>query len=282
MISGLADARVRRSAARWLGAACVLGFAASAAVMAGLGYGLDRWVFLVLVWAVLIYAPLRILIESSETSGARAVQALAAQLATDPYRYTHAASLPVIIRDLASREVVLPRICHPQHLRQAVDAAVALIAWGNARRDVHTAMTDIIRTLVAALAARAATLSAAVNGEANSSIQARWEGARSLGALGALIAILAAAFADRWGEPPLVPALGGRSLAAYLASALDYCDEASLQVDALPWTEPPLASSLADGTLELIGGRWQAFLDAGLPAPRALSAFVAAVAPPVV
>lgn len=279
-MSGLADARVRRSAARWLTAVCVLGLAASAAVMAGLGYGLDRWVFLILVWAALIYAPLRILIEASEAWGTRARRALTAQIATDPNRYTHAASLPVVIRDLASREVTLPRICHPQHLRQAGDAAVALIEHGNARRDARAGMTDIIRTLVAALAARAASLSAAVNGEADGSIQARWEGARSLGALGALIAILAAAFADRWGEPPVVPALGERSLAAYLASALDYCDEASLQVDALPWTEPPLASSVADGTLEVIGARWQAFLDAGLPAPRALSAFVAAVAPP--
>lgn len=248
--------------------------------MAGLGYGLDRWVFLLLVWTALIYVPLRILIEASEAWGTRTRRALTAQIAANPNRYTHAALLPVVVRDLGSREVTLPRICRPQHLRQATDAAVALITRGNAHGDARAAMTDIIRTLVAALAAGAASLSAAVNGEADGSIQARWEGARALGALGALTAILAAAFADRWGEPPVVPALGERSLADYLASALDYCDEASLQVDALPWTEPAIPPSLADDTLEGIAARWQAFLDAGLPAPRALSAFVEAVSPP--
>lgn len=263
----------------------MLGFLASFALTIGLGRGVDRWVFLGLVWGVLIYAPLRILIESSEAFGTKTRRRLAAQLASDPNRYTHAGFLPLLIRDLAPRAVTLPRICRPQHLQQAIEAAVALIAEANARRDARGAMSGIIRVLVAALAAETASLSAASSGNAAGSIQERWEGARAVGALGALIGIMGAAFADRWGEPPTVSELGEHSLADYLASALDYCDEASLRVDAIPWVGPPLASpppgpSPADEMLGVIGGLWRAFLNAGLPAPRAMRAFVDAVAPP--
>jgi hypothetical protein len=277
VLSSLADASVRRTIARWLAPVCVLGFLTSAGVMVGLGYGLDRWVFLLLVWSALIYVPLRILLETAGAWGTRARMALAERIVSDPQRYTRTAYLPVIVDALAAGEVTLPRICLPRHLRQAIAAAVALLEHANTRVDARAALTEIIHALVTALDAQAARLSAAVQGEASQNIQARWEAARALGALGALTGILAAAFADRWGDPPVISALGDRSLAAYLAAALDYCDEASLQVDALPWTEPPVASALSDDAAAVITARWQAFLDAGLPAPKALGAFVTAV-----
>jgi hypothetical protein len=60
---------------------------------------------------------------------------------------------------------------------------------------------------------------------------------------------------------------------------MDYCDEAALQSDATPWMAPPLTSDVPPERAEAIRTTWLAFLAAGLPAPRALDAFVATLLP---
>jgi hypothetical protein len=269
LLSRLADPGARRAAGRGLLVACAAGFAVTLALLAA-GGGLHRWVFALLVWGALVFVPLRILIESAETLGARARRAVAAEAAADPRRYERPAYLPFVVAALADRGPPPPRICTPAHARQAAEAAAALL--GRIQRSGRDAEVHrgALRALVAAVAQSAADVSAAAAGN----IQARWDGARALGALSVLTSIVGAAFDDRWGAPADLPELDGRALDDYLAAALDYCDEAALQVDALPWTEPTLATSTdARGVV----AAWQAFLAAGLPAPRALAAFLDAL-----
>jgi hypothetical protein len=279
LLSSLADPETRRSAGRWLLAVCATGFIASLAVLAGLGFGLDRWIFLLLIWTVVIFMPLRILIESAETLGTGARRALARRMAADPRRYEHPSYMPIIIRDLATSTVTLPRICHPRHGRSASEAAVAIISHANRGPVPQDHVLEAIRHLLAATAHEASMVSGSATGAAAQSIQARWEGARALGALGALVTLLSASYTDRWGTLPRIPELGGRRLDAFLAAAMDYSDEAALEVDALPWIEPPLDPTLPAAMLTEIHQAWHAFLAAGLPAPRALQAFVASVLP---
>ncbi|MDQ7859835.1 MAG: hypothetical protein RB149_13625, partial [Armatimonadota bacterium] len=273
LLSRLADPGARRAAGRWLLVACAAGFAATLAVLAA-GGRLDRWVFALLAWGALVFVPLRILIEAAETFAARARRAVSAEAAADPRRYERAAYLPFVVAALADRAPPPPRICTPAHARAAAEAAAALL------ERVHRSGRDAevhrgaLRALVTAVAQSAADVSAAATGGAAGNIQARWEGARALGALSVLTSIVGAAFDDRWGRPADLPELNGRGLDDYLAAALDYCDEAALQVDALPWTEPPLpAAADARGVV----ASWQAFLAAGRPAPRALAAFLDAL-----
>jgi hypothetical protein len=279
LLSQFADPAVRRTAGWWLLAACLSGFVLSMAVMAGLGYGLQRWVFILLVWTVLIFVPARILIESAATLGARARRALAARLAADPRRYERSAALPLILADLAERTVTLPRICRPRDGRAATAAAVGVVLGANATRGAQDVLRETIRRLVLVIGQEASALSASVTGAAADNVQARWEGARDLGAMAALASILAAVSADRWGTFPSVPELGGRGLEPYLAAAMDYCDEAALEVDALPWTEPPVPSNLPEETLREIRDAWHEFMAAGLPAPRALESFLVTIIP---
>ncbi len=277
MLSHLADADARTAAARWLLALCLIGFAATLVGLSAFGYGLDRWLFVLLVWTALVFVPLRILLESLQTVGAGMRRTVAGRIATDPRRYDDPAMLPLAIQTLFDREVVLPRICKPQHGQQARDAAAAIIGGTSGRPDAAEELTRVIRTLLATSSQEAAALSAAATGSAADNIQARWEGARALGALGALVRLLGAACADRWGVGPAVPELEGRTLRDFLDAVLDYCDEAALQVDALPWTEPLLTPEMPAVSMEEIRGTWRGFLAAGTPAPRALAAFVGAV-----
>ncbi len=278
ILSHLADADARTAAARWLLALCLIGFAGTLAGLSAFGYGLNRWLFVLLVWTALIFVPLRILLESLQTVGAGVRRTLAGRIATDPRRYDDPAMLPFAIRALFDREVVLPRICKPQHGQQAREAAAAIIAGTSGRPQTAEELIGIIRTLLSASSEEAAALSAAATGGAADNIQARWEGARALGALGALVRLLGAVYEDRWGAVPAVLELEGRTLRDYLDAVLDYCDEAALQVDALPWTEPPLTLEVPAARLDEIRDAWRGFLGAGTPAPRALTAFVGAVA----
>jgi hypothetical protein len=279
LLSHLADPEARRAAGRWVLAACAAGFVVSLIVLAGLGYGLDRWVFVLLVWGALVFVPLRIAIEAAQTFGARARRAVAAEAATDPRRYERAAYLPFVVHALAGRAAPPPRICTPLHARQAAEAAVAILGRIGASPGAADAHRGAVQALLAAVAHAASTVGATATGAAAGNIQARWDGARALGGLSVLTSLMGAAFDDRWGRPPDLPELNGRRLDDYLASALDYCDEAALEVEALPWTEPPLAPPAADHAGEVVAA-WEGFVAAGLPAPRALATFLDILLPP--
>jgi len=278
LLSQLADPTTRGALARWLLAACAIGFLMTVLVMAGLGYGASRMSFALVFWLVLVFIPLRIAVEASGPLGARLRHALAQRAVADPRRYERADMVPFVVRDLFAREVTMPRIAKPVHALKAREAAIAILSRTAPRADAGD-LLRAIRTTLAATAAEAVQVSAAATGIAADAIQARWDSARALGAMGALTTVLAAAYADRWGTAPVIPELEGRPLNDFLDAALDYCDEAALQVDALPWTEPPLATTAATGDIDDVRATWQTFLAAGTPSPRALDAFLATVLP---
>jgi hypothetical protein len=278
-LSQLADGAARSAASRWLLALCALGFVVTVVLLAGLGYGLDRAGFAFVVWAALIFIPLRIALEASGPAGARARERLAARAVADPARYARPDLVGFVVRDLLARTVTMPRITTPVHRQKARVAATAILSRLAARRAPADLLRDVIRTTLAAASDEAAHVSAGATGTAADAIQARWEGARALGAVSALVSVLAAAYADQHGVAPALPELGGRTLADFLDATMDYCDEAALQVDALPWTEPPLARVAPAEKIDAVRAAWRAFLDAGTPAPRALEAFLATVLP---
>ncbi len=280
-LARLAEGSTRARVARWLLAGCAVGFVLTLGAMLLAGVGLDRWLFALIVWSALIFIPLRITLDASGPLGARALATLRRRLAGDPARYDRPEWLPVVVGELFARRVTMPRITTPVHARKAHDAATAVLRGLVGRADAHTRLGDAIRLTVAAAAVEAMQVSALASGPAAQPIQARWDGARALGTLAALIELLAAAFADRWGRPPVVPDLAGRPLRDFLDAALDYCDEAALQVDALPWTEPPLLPLLAPAAVDEVRTAWRAFVDAQPPATAALEAFVRAVLLPV-
>jgi hypothetical protein len=231
-----------------------------------------------MVWGALVFLPAWLVIVSAQGLGPTARAALAARIAADPARYDRPTSLRLTVERLAADAVTMPRICLPLHRRQAVEAAIALVDDANARVPAAATLGTSIRRALLAATDEAAALSAAAAGPAAENIQARWDTARALGALSAAIAVLVEVHVDRWGSPPPLPELDGRAAGDHLAALLDYADAAAMDVDARPWMEPPLhASRGASAHMEAARGAWHAFLGAGLPAPRALAAFVDAL-----
>lgn len=279
LASRLADAGVRDALGRYLLVACIAGFVGSLAALQVFGRGLDRWVFVLIVWAVLVFIPLRIVVEALRPFGVRARRRVADTLAGDPRRFERRELLPIVVGEIAAREVTMPRFTKPEHALKTREAAVAILG----RTTAHEAAPTLRRAICALLAAiglEAIAVSASATGQAADNIQARWDGARALGGITALVAVLVAAYRDRWGALPDLPELGGRSVRDYLDAAFDYCDEAALQVNALPWTEPPLESAVDAPIVEGVRRAWREFLTAGTPAPRVLDALVSAVIPP--
>ncbi len=272
--SRLATEDARRAATRWALASSVAGAVVSIALLAGTGR-LDRWLFVVLVWGALVFLPAWLVITSAQGLGPRARSTLAARVAADPARYDHPASLRLTVERLAERAVAMPRICLPAHRRQAIEAAIAVL--DDARRHAPSATTLVaaIRRALLAATDEAVMLSAAATGTSADNIQARWESARALGAMSALVAVLVEVHVDRWGSSPRLPELAGREASDHLAALFDYADEAAMDVDARPWTEPRLVETVAaSAPVSAAREAWRAFIKAGLPAPRALAAFI--------
>lgn len=280
LMSRLADAGARDALGRYVLVVCIAGLVASLAALQILGYGLERWVFVLIVWVVLIFIPLRITVEALRPFGARVRRHVADSLAGDPRRFERVDTLPIVVGDLAVREVTMPRFTKPEHTLKTRETAVAILRRTATRPDAAAILHGAIRTALAAAATEAVAVSASATGTAADNIQARWDGARALGGLAAVVTLLAAAYRDRWGAAPDLPELDGRPLREYLDAAFDYCDEAALEVDALPWVEPPLNSPVDAQTIERVRAAWKTFLAAGTPAAGALEALVDIVIAP--
>ncbi|HET8678705.1 MAG TPA: hypothetical protein VFM39_01195 [bacterium] len=279
LLGRFADDASRRALARGLLIVCVIGFAASIAVLAVLGYGTDRWMFVLVVWTVFLFIPLRIAIETLQTVGLRLRDAALEHITSDPRRYDRPEALALLIEHLFIRHATLPRIAKPAQGQKAREAAAAILRRVGSAGGAAEQLRAAIRAALAAAEVEAVALSASASGPGAEDIQSRWEGARALGALGALIQVLTAAHRDRWGDPPSPPELDGRALTEYVEAVLDYCDEAALNVDAVPWTEPLLRSSPHAADAEEIRASWRAFVVAGTPSPRALQGFLTTVLP---
>src|SRR3990172_2446930 len=152
LLSQLADPTTRGALARWLLAACAVGFLVTVVVLGGLGYGVSRMSFALVFWVVLVFIPLRIAVEASGPLGARLRQALAQRAVADPRRYERADMVPFVVRDLFAREVTMPRIAKPVHALKAREAAIAILSRTALRADPGDLLRAIRTTLAAAAA----------------------------------------------------------------------------------------------------------------------------------
>ncbi|MDQ7842131.1 MAG: hypothetical protein QN141_08230 [Armatimonadota bacterium] len=269
LLSRLADARTRGAAGRALAVVAVLGFLLTMAVLLASGGGLHQWFFVLLVWALFVYVPLRILLEAAGTLGPAVRRRLAAAARGRADRYAARSQIELMVDGWLERHVVMPRIATPVQAAKARDGAVAVLALAGSddaglRRAVGRCLAVVDRW-VATLGRRAA--------EEQQSIQDRWTEVRALAALAAMTRLLLAAYTDRTATPFDLGDGRRGDPEEFLQACLDYCDDLALEVDAPPWPEPPLGLHLPQAQSDEIRTAWTRFVETGLPALEARAGF---------
>ena len=125
LISRLASADVRRSAARALALLTVAGFILTMIVLAASGRALNLWLFVLLVWALFIYIPLRILLEAAQTLAPALRQRLGAEGHRGARRRATRPEIELTVDTLLELEVVMPRIATPREAGKARDGVAS-------------------------------------------------------------------------------------------------------------------------------------------------------------
>ncbi len=272
MLSTLADAGARRATARALGVMCVTGYAMTLLAMAASGAGLRNWFFALLVWSVLIFVPLRILLEALLTVAPGARRQLIAQTAVRDDRYNSRASIALVVEGLSARTVMMPRIATPAQHAKANEGAVAILV--RTRGTMGAGVELAALRCLAAVEGWIAQLASWAAAHAAENIQARWTDVRALASLAALTRILIAAYEDRTGRGFAAGSLGGEAATGYLDACLDFCDQLAIEVDVAPWTEPGLQLDVAAGMRDETRTAWKTFSGIPSPALDARNAFV--------
>jgi hypothetical protein len=274
-LSTLTDPATRQAAARALVGFCITGYVVTLVGLTTSGAGLQRWFFALLVWGVLVYAPLRILLEALQTLAPAIRRHLIAQTAARDDRYNSRRAIELVVDGLFAEVVVMPRISTPAHHAKVKAGAVALLL--RARGDGGAGIERAARRCLAAVerwVGQTASWSAA---HAAENIQARWAAVRGLAALAAVTRVLVAAFEDRSGHGFSASPLDGETAVPYLDACLDFCDQLALEVDVVPWTEPSLHLDVAPDFRDRMCEAWKAFTETPDPALTARSTFVDAV-----
>jgi hypothetical protein len=270
-LSSLGSADARRGAARALLAVCAAGYVLTLMLMAAAGAGLSRWFFVLLVWALMVYVPLRIGLEAMQSIAPAMRARLVAQAGGRADRYGTRASIELLVDGLFADAVIMPRIATPTQSSKAREGAVAIllrdaggipIAVGRCLATVEQWMTDI-------------TDWSAHHAPAN--IQARWADLRALTGLIAATKVLVAAHGDRLGRSFDAGALDGDAADVYLDTCLDSCDRLALEFDVAPWDAGPLALDVDRARRNTLRDAWKAFHDVPSPAVAQRQAFVDAV-----
>lgn len=274
-LSTLGSADARRRVARVLLVACAVGYGLTLAVMAAAGDGLERWLFALLVWALLVFVPLRIVLEALQTVAPAIRRRLVVQTGRRANRYANRASVDLVVDGLFADTVVMPRIATPAQGSKAREgaAAVLLRAGGDDAAGVHVAAVRCLAAVERWMAA-ASDWSAT---QAPANIQARWSDVRALTGLTAATKVLVAAYRDRHGRPFAAGALDGGTADAFLDACLDFCDRLALEVDVARWDEVPLELTVDDRRRAALRTAWTAFHDTPSPAVARRQAFVDAV-----
>lgn len=256
LISRLASPETRAAASRALAVVCGVGFLLTLLVLGAAGAGFRQWFFVLLLWTLFVYAPLRILLEAAQTLAPALRRRLAAGTAEDARRYDSPAGIELAVDRLLVEEIVMPRIATPLQSAKARDGAIAVLAQqakpGTARDVTDVALASVERWVT--------HLGPWASREAGQNIQARWSEVRALAALAAMTRILVAARADRAGG------LGDEGAARFLDACLDYCDELALEVDVPRWDEPSLGLALEEESVESITRSWKAYCETASPA----------------
>lgn len=276
LVSRLSSAQTRTSAARALGWLCAAGAVLTILALAAAGRGLRPWLFVVLVWALFVYIPLRILLETAQTFGPALRRRLGASAERQPGQYTSGPGIELAVERLFEREVVMPRIATPREVGKVREGAAAvLVRTGTDDGRLRAAAGDCLAavdrwvTSIGGWAAR----------DAGQNIQARWGAVRALAAMAGMTKILLAASRERSG--PLAAGNGPvADPSGFLDDCLDYCDELALQVDVPAWPAPPLELPLAEGRAVRLREAWTAYAQTGAPALESRDVFLEALLNP--
>lgn len=275
LLSTLTDAGSRQTTARALAVICVVGYFVTLGTMAASGAGLRRWFFALLVWVVVVYIPLRIVLEAIYSLAPALRTKLIAQTVTRSDRYASRGTIELVVDGLIADAVLMPRIATPAQHGKVKDGAVAILM--RAREDGDAAVARAGQRCLAAVerwVALSASWSAA---QAAHNIQARWATVRALAALAGMTRVLIGAFEDRSGQKFSAGPVDGARAIAYLEACLDFCDQLALEVDVAPWTEPALHLDIAPALRDRIWDAWKAYADIPSPALGARQAMVEAV-----
>jgi len=272
LLSTLTNVVSRQTTARALGVICVVGYIATLATMVASGAGLQRWFFALLVWAVLVYVPLRIVLEAIHTLAPALRTKLIAQTVTRSDRYASRGTIELVVDGLIADTVVMPRIATPAQHDKVKDGAVAILM--RVREDGDVAVARAAQRCLAAVERRV-TQSASWSAEqAAHNIQARWATVRALAALAGTTRVLIAAFEDRSGQKFSAGPVDDTRAVSYLEACLDFCDQLALEVDVAPWTEPALHLDIAPALRDRIWDAWKTYADTPSPAPTSRQALV--------
>jgi len=276
LLSTLTDAGSRQTTARALGVICVVGYLVTLGAMAASGAGLRRWFFALLVWVVVVYIPLRIVLEAIYSLAPALRTKLIAQTVTRSDRYASRGTIELVVDGLIAESVVLPRIATPVQHGKVKDGAVAILM--RAREDGDAAVARAAQRCLAAVerwvVTQSATWSAAQTAH---NIQARWATVRALAALAGMTRVLIAAFEDQSGQKFSAGPVDGARAIAYLEACLDFCDQLALEVDVAPWTESALPLDIAPALRDRIWEAWKTYADIPSPALGARQAMVEVV-----
>ncbi|HXF81853.1 MAG TPA: hypothetical protein VNN19_03775, partial [bacterium] len=145
LLSRLASAPTRDAAARALAGLCALGAALTILVLGATGRGRMPWLFVLLAWALFVYIPLRILLETAQTFAPALRRRLSADARRRPTRYAARAAIELMVDRLFERAVVMPRIARPWEAAKARDGAAAVLARAGERdSDLAQAARDCL------------------------------------------------------------------------------------------------------------------------------------------
>lgn len=299
MLSRLGDPAARRTFGRtWLGV-CLA--AAACHTLLNLLLFSNPYVFFVLVvWLVGVFAPVRIAVELLHFFGPRMREQVQRDVQRREDRYATRERLAIMVELVFEREVRMPPLAPPELSLKVPAAATqlsdrALRGGGGSPsllRTTRTCAALLDRWVGAIAVARAGIapdrLSASegqVSGAASSAgittaplwdpqgpIQDQWATLRAVVALAALTKTLTAVYEDNAGHP----LDEGPALRAFADAVMDYADQIALKPDGVSWKsvrgvprmalDPDLVGRLAE--------TWRVFCAAPHPAPRRLRAFI--------
>jgi hypothetical protein len=295
-LSRLGRPAARRSFGRaWL-VICLVGAAVSLAA-----FGARHLFFILTVWIVCVFAPVRIAIEALHTIGPRIRRQMEDDLERRDDRYSTREQITMMVDVLYGRTVHMPRLAPPGLSLKVKEAASsiaerAFLSGGGPLTLLRAALicASLLERWMAAIAGGEYVAGTgeppdvgsgagdSLNGEAppvlwnpGASIQEQWGRLRAVAGMAALVRTLAAVYEDSTGR-----ALDeGQALWSATDAAMDYVDQIGLRLEGPPWEyqggmpQAPLPADVAGR----LAGAWTEFCLAPEPAPRRLLAFVESV-----
>ena len=283
-LSALGRPAARRAFGRTWAWACAAGAGVTFLVV-----GPRHAFFAVVIWAVGVFAPVRIAVEVLHSRGPVMRRELIRATEDRADRYASPERVALMVEALFAKEVHLPRLAPPDLRDKVIEAAVRVSQAAHRDRAgpapvLHAAMicAALLRRWTDAIAAGEAGASPeSPNGAAprtmwdsGTSVQDQWGTLRAVAGLAALTKTLIAVYEDS-ADAPSEHGMPARALSE---AAMDYVDQVGLRLDGPPWDhEAPAFHVLPPERLGRLAETWTTFCAAPLPAPRRLRAFVEAL-----